>query len=514
MIYLIHWGSLMLLFRGFLGAFYTLAPLLIYSSAWAFNGTQLPGLGVNQVGMAGAGTALLSNAAATLRNPASGVFMESGSTWDLAVGIPNAGYAAGSTGPDSRMSLFEYEQGQYQSVSMAGFAPSFAKLWRLSDQWAWGLGLYGAGMGSNMTDGAANIARGIPGLSSECDGDYGGGGARNAATNASQCGDRGGKAGIQLTQINLGVFLGYRPSEWLGIGVTPLLGLQQFRIQGLSAFAPYSTDPPNVTDRDQDYSWGVGYRLGLHIRPTQTLEMGLSYQPTMRQSHLDRYAGAMSAGRLNIPANLNAGLHWEFAPGHSLLLDWDQVRYDQVRPLAASPQMDGFVNQCILPRLLGAAAGQENPDYCLGGKRGPGFGWGKMTMQKLGYEYRRDRWQWRMGYSRGGSPIRTLNALMTVLAPAVGSEHIAAGFTWDCSARLSVGVALSYAMDDTKTVSNELSNISIATPNSGQLVDAVTGEAALIQLNVGQDADDQNVRVHMEIWQVQVGLNWRLQEFH
>lgn len=475
----------------------------------------LPGVGVVQVGMAGAGTALLNDSAATLRNPATGVFLETGSTWDLALAFPTADYSASPAGNDSRASLFEYQAGGYRSVYKLGSAPSYARLWRVSERWAWGVGLFGAGIGSTMPDGEANIARGIPLLASECDGDFGGGDGRAASAGSSQCGGAGAKAGIQVTQINLGLHLSYRPSDWLGIGLSPVIGAQQFRIQGLSAFAPYSVDPSNVTDRDHDYSWGLGYRLGLHLRPSATVEFGLSYQPRMKQSQLDRYAGALVGDSLDIPGNLNVGLHWRITPRHSLVLDWDQIRYDEVRPLAASPDKHDFVNQCVLPRLVGLPLlTQEDTQYCLGGDKGPGFGWGRMTMLKAGYEMRLQRWAWRIGYSRGGSPIKTLNALMTALAPSVVSEHVAAGLSWDHSASLNIGLALSYAIRDQKSVVNGLSNVSFTTQGLAAVPGLLNGSQGLLQLDVENDADDQTVTISMDTWQVQVGLTWRLEAFH
>ncbi len=460
--------------------------------------------------MAGAGTAFLGDAAATLRNPASGTFLESGSTWDLAIGLPTAGYSATETSSESAYSLFEYDAGNYRSVYKPGFAPSIARVWRVSDRWAWAVGVYGAGLGTTLTEGSAAIARGIPGAESRCSGDFAGGFPLSGGNVGDRCGAQRADAGIQLTQIVANLSVSYRPAEWLAIGFAPLLGVQELKLRGLSAFSPYSVDSANVSDRGQDYSWGFGYRVGLHLRPKDWFEFGVSYQPRMRQTEFDRYRGALVGASLDIPGNFNVGIHLRLTDRQSVMLDWDQVRFDQIRPYAASPDMSEFVNQCVLPRFVaGGALAREDSEYCLAGSKGPGFGWGAMTVVKLGYQVHFDRVVWRAGYSRGGSPIKEHNAIMTVLAPAVGGQHIATGLSWDHSSRLNIGLAVSYAIRARRRVTNGLSNIELRGGSPGDLL-----AGALVQVDAGPDSRDQVVEVHMDTWQLQIGFTWRLQDFH
>ncbi len=489
----------------------TLAAAMTVESALAFNGLSMPGLGVNQVGMAGAGTALLGDSAATLRNPAAGAFLSSGSTWDLLFGLPTAGYSASATADDSRFSLFEFRPGTYRSVYKAAAAPTLSSVRRVSDQWAWGLGLYGAGLGSTLVDGAANIGRGLPTLSSECAGDFGGGGPLTPTSGSSQCGMGIANAGIQATQVISSVYLSFRPWSWVALGASPLVVTEQLRIRGLSAFAPYAVDPNRVTDRGYEFSWGVGYRLGLHLRLVDALDLGVSYQPRVHMTPLDRYRGVMPNGNLDVPGNLNFGLHLKLSSRQSVMVDLDEIRYSEVKVLATSPDLQALVDHCLLPRLTGlSVVGQEDSTYCLGGSQGPGFGWGDTTIFKIGYEMRADRWRWRAGYSVGGSPIRTADAVMTTLVPAVVDKHVAVGASWVYSPQLTVGVAVSYAIQGHERVRNGLSNIQLETAGVPELVGALLGDGTLLRADVGQDASDQRVDVYMDTWELQIGLSWTL----
>lgn len=484
---------------------------LFTPAAQAFNGLSLPGAGVVQTGMAGAGTAMLRDSAATLRNPAAGAFLDPTSTWDLAIGFPTAGYEASETGPDSRISLFEYHEGSYRSVYELGGAPSYSRNWRPSERWAWGWGFYGAGLGTTLTDGAANIARGVPGLDSQCQGDFGGGDPLDGAGRSSQCGDRRADAGIQLTRVVLGMHLSYRATDWLSIGAAPVLAAQQFSATGLAAFAPYSSEPDRLSDNGGDVAWGIGYRLGIHARPLSWLDIGLSYQPRVRTGELDRYQGLLVGGRLDIPTNFNLGVHLYLSPRQSLVLDLDAIEYREVAMYESSPNMQNFVDRCIVPRLLaGGDAAAGDRESCLGGTSGPGFGWRDTVVRKIGYEYRGDRLAWRVGYSRGGSPIDTPDALMTVIVPTVVDEHVAIGASWRHSAGFDIGFALSYAVRATQEVRNGLSNVSLRPSVITSPVDVIGGDATWIGLDAGTDTSDQTVRISMDTWQFQIGLNFHL----
>ncbi|TJY63304.1 hypothetical protein E4T66_06290 [Sinimarinibacterium sp. CAU 1509] len=489
----------------------TLMVTLSAESGQAFNGLSMPGLGVNQVGMAGAGTALLSDSAATLRNPAAGAFLQSGSTWDLLLGLPTAGYSASATADDSRFSLFEFRPGTYRSVYMAAAAPTLSSIRRVSDRWAWGLGLYGAGLGSTLIDGSANIGRGIPTLSSECQGDFAGGMALTPTSGSSQCGLGTENAGIQATQVISSAYLSFRPWSWMAVGAAPLVVTEQLRIRGLSAFAPYAVEEDRVTDRGYEFSWGLGYRLGLHLRPIDELDFGMSYQPRVQMTTLERYRGVIQGGNLDVPSNLNFGLHLKLSPNQSVMVDLDEIHYSEVQVLRSSPDLQEFVNRCLLPRLIRlSVAGQEDSAYCLGGSQGPGFGWGDTTIFKIGYEMRADRWSWRAGYSAGGSPVRIPDAVMTTLVPAVVDKHLAVGASWAYSPRLNIGLALSYAIQGHERVRNGLSNIQLETSGVSGIVGALLGDGALLQADVGRDASDQTVDIYMDTWELQLGLSWTL----
>ncbi|HBG31623.1 MAG TPA: hypothetical protein DDW98_13535, partial [Gammaproteobacteria bacterium] len=62
--------------------------LALAMPGWAANGINAPGYGAAQLGLAGAGTAMAENTFASLRNPAAGVWLESGASFDLGIALP------------------------------------------------------------------------------------------------------------------------------------------------------------------------------------------------------------------------------------------------------------------------------------------------------------------------------------------------------------------------------------------------------------------------------------------
>lgn len=137
--------------RGFwrmraLGLLVVLLAALHAGASWSANGMVAPGNGTTQLGMAGAGTAMAEDAAATLRNPAAGVWMGDAMTADLGLVVPVGGYEASAVGPASTIGLFEITPGRDTSVIGVFPSPAFARNWRLSDSQAWGLGVTAAGL--------------------------------------------------------------------------------------------------------------------------------------------------------------------------------------------------------------------------------------------------------------------------------------------------------------------------------------------------------------------------------
>ena len=476
--------------------------------ALATNGLSMPGLSLDQTAMGGAGAALISSFATTLRDPAAGAFLRSGTELSLAVAWPRAHYRANAPSDDSRLSIFEFVPGTYRSVYRPAFAPVIAWHRRWNARWAWGMGLYGGGLGTTMPDGAARIARGLPLIRSVCAGDFGGGSALSGSAAVDQCGDGKTFSGVRATQLFASAHLSYRAAPSLGIGIAPVLAAQQLEASGLAAFVPYSVMPTRLTDNGSAYAYGVGGRLGVQWRPNPAFGLSVAYQSRIRQAGLDDYAGILPRGRFDIPAQWHVAAEWRLTARTAVYADVEGIQYEQVEALGRSSDLTAFVNRCLVPRLLGGP-GSPTADarFCLGGENSPGFGWSNNRIYKIGVRHRVGRWHWMAGYSSGGNPIETPQAILTTLAPAIVDRHVALGVTWDWIERLRIGAAVSYSPQNRVTAVNGLSNVRLQLARDAQ--NDPTAPAGLVAVAVDEDPGDQRVENRFEILQVQIGVSWR-----
>lgn len=472
-------------------------------SVRAANGMVSPGNGTTQLGMAGAGTAMAQDAAATLRNPAAGAWLGDGMTADLGIVVPVGGYEAGSVGPGSRIGLFEVAPGRNTSVMGVFPAPAFARNWRLSDRHAWGLGVTAAGLKALSRGNTASLARGIPLFEARCDGDFGGGEPVAGTIDAAGfCGRSGPALGVDLTQILVSAHWAYRVHPDLAFGLAPVFAFQRVNIRGIGAFSDFSNYPDQNTDNKSDFSYGGGLRLGLLWQITPGIGLGLAYQSRLYSSDFDRYRGVIIGGSLDFAPIYDLGLQIHLAPGHRLLLDVEHIRYADIKPLGNGVEPQRFTNGCFVPRLL--ARSLPSPpflDACLGGPDGPGFGWENITVYKFGYQAGFGRLTLRAGFSFGGNPVGDDQTLSAAFAPAVTDQHASVGLSWALSPKLTFSWALISALPNKVRSPNALSSVSLQ----------VLGDT-LVGFEAGPDPQDQVIESHLSVWQSQFGLTWTMDD--
>lgn len=468
-------------------------------NALAGNGMNSPGTGAVQLGMAGAGTAMAADAAATLRNPAAGAWLDSGMTAELGISVPDGGYEASARGPGATFGLLDITPGRDTSITGVFPVPSFARNWRLSDATAVGWGFSAAGLKALSQGNSATLARGIPGFEAHCDGDFGGGQPLSATTDLSGlCGRGGTKVGVDLTQVLVSGHWAYRLTPTLSVGVAPVFAAQRIHVRGLGAFAAFSNFPDRVTDNGFDFSYGGGARVGVLWELGYGIGIGAAYQSRLYQTEFDKYPGAIIGGSLDFAPVINVGVQFHVADGQRLLFDYEQIRYGDIKPLANPVEPQRFTDECFVPRLL--ARSQPNPpalNACLGRATGPGFGWSTINVYKLGYQGQQGRLTWRAGYSWGGNPLAKVQVLPQTFSPAVTEEHIAAGLSWQLSPRLNLGWALIYAVKNSVRVRNTLSS---ATPT--------VLEGGALSFDVGPDEGDQFIENQLSVWQSQFSMSW------
>jgi long-chain fatty acid transport protein len=187
----------------------------------------------------------------------------------------------------------------------------------------------------------------------------------------------------------------------------------------VGSFAPFSTDPGNLSDNDSSYSYGGGFRLGYLGNLSPFFSVGASYQTKIWMSEFDEYAGLFAEkGDFDIPASWVVGIAIKPTESFDLALDYQRVLYGDI-PSIANP---------LLPAL--GACMMMDVSQCLGADAGSGFGWQDMGTIKAGLQLRTGgEWTWRAGYSYGEQPIPESEMLFNILAPGVIEQHVTAGFT-------------------------------------------------------------------------------------
>jgi long-chain fatty acid transport protein len=471
----------------------------IAGPADAANGLVAPGNGSVQMGMAGAGTAMASDAAATLRNPAAGAWLGTGLVADLALAVPDGSYRAGEVAEDSALGIFGYKPGRNTSISGVFPLPVFAYNHRYSDRVAYGLGVTASGLQTMLRGGNVVLARGLPTFEAHCAGDYGGGGAMPGTTDVQGfCGNREAAAGVELAQLLISAHWAYRVTPALSLGIAPVVAGQSLAMHGVGAFSAFSNTPDAVTDNGASYSWGGGLRAGLLWQITDGIGVGVAYQSRLRQTRLDEYRGVFIGGRLDFAPSLDVGLAIQMRPGHRLLLDVEHIAYGDIRSLHQGIDLQAFTDSCFVPRVLTNTLPEPPPsDACLGGSAGPGFGWNDVTIYKLGYEGRSGRLSWRAGYSLGGNPSTRETVLANTFAPAVTDQHATVGLSWQFSPRIRIDWALVYG----------IRNI-VRAPNAISAVTPTESESSPVSFAADADPDDQQVENRFSFWQTQFGLSW------
>ncbi|HWR76743.1 MAG TPA: outer membrane protein transport protein [Thiobacillus sp.] len=408
-------------------AFMALAGLA--GSAFATNGYFSHGYGMKAKGMAGASTASSDDAFGGANNPASMAF--AGNRIDLGVDLFSPIREASRT--DSAGSGGVMDPGRdfsTESDSNYFLIPEFGYNRMVNNNLALGVTVYGnGGMNTDYPGGQ------IPA-------NYCGAGA--PASNPL-CGQ--GSLGVDLMQLIVAPTAAYKIAPNHSIGISPLLGYQRFKAEGLQAFMPSSSAPDNLTNKGYDDAFGYGVRVGYMGKITPAVTIGAAYASKMRFEEFDKYKGLFAEqGDFDIPENYNLGVAWQATPVVKLALDYQRINYSGV----------ASVSNPLLPNLMTASA--NYPLDCtafgcpgLGNDSGAGFGWDDINVWKLGMEYKySQKLTLRAGYSHTDSPISASNSptspdfgetSFNIIAPAVIENHVTLGLTYALASGNEVTVA-------------------------------------------------------------------------
>ncbi|WP_461536498.1 OmpP1/FadL family transporter [Spongorhabdus nitratireducens] len=397
--------------------------LLAGSAAQATNGYFSHGISLSEKGRAGAGVAYGQDSVMAGLNPAALGLAENGYELGVSMFSPHREYQ--SRGNASRVFVspqqFTFSVGDgYQQADSRNtfFAIPFAGYrWGINDRLALGLSFYGhGGMNTEFKGGQAWMGpQPLPGTLG------------------------GGKTGVDMAQAFSSFNASWKLNDNVVFGASLIGAVQRFKAYGLSRFAGFSTDGSHLTDKGYDYSSGFGFKLGVMANVMPDVTLGASWQPRIRMSRFDRYAGLFAdKGRFDIPETWNLGMAWNINPEHVVMFDVQRIRYSKVSSVGNG--MDQLVNRC----MRGDTSG------CLGGKNGAGFGWRDMTVYKLGYEWQvKNDLRLRAGISTTTQPVQKQDVLFNILAPGIMEEHYTMGLDWNLQPESRLSVAVMYAPEVT-----------------------------------------------------------------
>lgn len=372
------------------------AGFALPGAAMATNGYFSSGYGMKANGMGGAATAMADDAFGGANNPASMVF--AGDQLNLGVSLFSPRRSASRTGTAAGGML----NGDESSDSNYFPIPEFGYNKMLNTNMSLGVTVYGNG---GMNTDFAPFANGSNFM----------GGA--------------GRLGVDLMQLIVAPTVAFKIAPNHSIGISPLIGYQRFKAEGLQGFGVMTPSGGNL---GYDDSFGYGLRVGYMGKITPTITIGAAYATKMNMQKFDKYKGLFAEqGGFDMPENYNLGIAFQATPELTLALDYQRINYSGVKSIANSS------NPITAP---------------LGSSGGPGFGWQDVDVWKLGAAYQYNKqWTLRAGYNHGDNPIQARDVTFNILAPGVVKDHATLGVTYMTNSGDELTVSYMHAFENTVT---------------------------------------------------------------
>lgn len=396
--------------------------------ALATNGYFSHGYGMKAKGMGGAATAMAADTFGGANNPASMVWV--GNRLDVGVDLFSPRRSASRQGSTGFGGLYD---GTSESDSNYFLVPEFGYNRLINPNLSLGVSVYGNGgmntdYGPGLNGGAAAMA-----FAPSCAG---------APSNILfGC----GRLGVDLMQLIIAPTASYKVNANHSFGISPLIGYQRFKVDGLQAFDElgFTSSPGNVTNRGYDDAYGFGVRIGWMGKISDTVTLGAAYSSKIRMSKFDKYKGLFAEqGDFDIPENYSVGIAVKATPKLTVAFDVAQINYADVKSIA-----NGVSNSLTtIPPVAPNRLGDSN---------GSGFKWRDQTVFKLGAEYEYDKsLTLRAGLNYGKSPIRgdsMDDVSFNIIAPGVVETHLTLGGTWTLANKSEVTVSYMHAFSKSVT---------------------------------------------------------------
>jgi long-chain fatty acid transport protein len=205
------------------------------------------------------------------------------------------------------------------------------------------------------------------------------------------------------------------------IGISPLIGYQRFKAEGLQAFGVSDANGNNL---GYDDAFGYGVRVGYMGKITSDLTLGAAYSSKVKMQKFDKYANNLLAGgngALDLAENYSVGVAYKATPDLTLALDYLRINYGDV-----------------------ASIGQSSAQG--------GFGWKDIDVWKLGAQYKYNKnWTLRAGWNHGDNPVQSTDVTVNILAPGVIKDHLTMGTTYVTSTGGELTVSYVHGFENSVT---------------------------------------------------------------
>jgi long-chain fatty acid transport protein len=436
-----------------------LGTLALSSGALATNGYFTHGVGAESKGMAGTGvgSSAFSGPIIVASNPALGVFASDSWEAGLSIFSPRRSYVASPSQVNGEIiggvPTFTVGEGEIDSSSEYFPIPYVAKNWHLDNDRAVTFVFYGRGGMNTDWDSSAASARSL-----FCDP----AGQAPATGPGPFC---AGEAGVDLSQAFVSLNYAGRSGDNFSWGIGPIFAIQAFEARGVSSFTPITksfydnfvaTGQPGpvsgLSNNGHDFSYGLGVSGGIWFGFTDNISAGFAYQSKMSMSKFDDYSDLFAGGgSFDIPASAKLGLSFGGAGPLRVNLDVEHTMYSDIDSVA-----NPMINILGCPTTASPQNPNPNdPQSCLGGARGAGFGWDDMTTFKVGVEWAMsDSNTFRAGASYGEQPIQSADVLFNIFAPGVMEQHYTVGWTHTTERGSAWTASLMYAPENSVTGPN------------------------------------------------------------
>ncbi len=407
------------------------AAALMPAIATATDGYFSHGYGMKSKGRGGASTAIATDSFGGAVNPATMVW--AGDRLDVGIDWFSPKRKAERTDSAAGMN------GSADSGSENFLVPEFGYNKMLNPGMSLGVTVYGNG-GMNTDYPGDQIAAGNP----VCAGfNPGSTGPYNLL-----CGN--GKLGVDLMQLIVAPTFAMKA---LGgnhsFGISPLLGYQRFKADGLQGFQGYTPNPAtfatdnHLTNRGYDTSTGYGLRFGWMGKVTPTVALGAAYSTKMNMKKFDKYRDLFAdQGDFDIPENWNLGVAFNATPRVTIAADYQRINYSGINSVG-NPSTNGGLT----------TVGTLGCSTCRG------FGWQDVNVIKIGVEYQyTSALTLRAGYNHSDNPIQSRDVTFNILAPGVVQDHLTAGFTYALSQSSEITMAYMHAFNKSVTGASLFNN--------------------------------------------------------